>query len=344
MYLSSPGMVCSVGLTAEAACAAMRAGISGFDELPYRDNRGEPIIGATVPGLDPNLSRSNRLLELTVLALSDTLGKLPPIPLEQVPLIVCLAEPGRPGCDADMAGRIVGAIEQKLDICFHPVHSGAVTKGHTSGFHALRIARQLMRDRDVPACLICGVDSYINARSLQWLDRHWRLKTEENSDGVMPGEAAAAIVLLRQPDQQDSASVEVAGMGFASEAAVILSDEPLRGVGLTDAVGQALTEAAVGMHEVGFRTSDVSGESYGFREVTLAEARHMRVRREEMLPLWHGAENMGDVGAVTGLCQMIIVNAAFKAGYAPGNIALSHGSAVSGDRAAAVFRTPHPNP
>ena len=55
------------------------------------------------------------------------------------------------------------------------------------------MARELLAGRrEFPACLVCGVDSYINARSLHWLDRNSRLKTPANSDGVIPGEAAAA--------------------------------------------------------------------------------------------------------------------------------------------------------
>ena len=52
MHLISAGLVCSVGLSAAAACAAMRAGIAMFEELPYADNRGQPIVGAVVPGSD----------------------------------------------------------------------------------------------------------------------------------------------------------------------------------------------------------------------------------------------------------------------------------------------------
>ena len=57
-------MVCSVGLNAASACAAMRAGIANFVELPYHDNQGEPIIGAPVPGIPFDLKRTERLVEL----------------------------------------------------------------------------------------------------------------------------------------------------------------------------------------------------------------------------------------------------------------------------------------
>ena len=64
MYLASTGLLSPIGLDAEATCAAMRAGIAAFAELPYRDNSGDAVVGASVPGLDPKLNREDRLVEL----------------------------------------------------------------------------------------------------------------------------------------------------------------------------------------------------------------------------------------------------------------------------------------
>ena len=85
MFIVSTGMVCSVGLNAAAACAAMRASIAKLDELPYRDNHGEPIIGSMVPGLSPELNRKQRLVDMLAMALTDCLGEKPAIPAARVP-------------------------------------------------------------------------------------------------------------------------------------------------------------------------------------------------------------------------------------------------------------------
>jgi 3-oxoacyl-[acyl-carrier-protein] synthase-1 len=45
------GMSCPVGLYAQAACAAIRAGIVRFQGLPYQDNKGRAIVGSYVPSL-----------------------------------------------------------------------------------------------------------------------------------------------------------------------------------------------------------------------------------------------------------------------------------------------------
>jgi 3-oxoacyl-[acyl-carrier-protein] synthase-1 len=314
----------------------MRAHIAKFDELPYHDKRDAPIIGAAVPGLDPNLKRGQRLVELLNLALVDCLGEKPALPQGEIPLLVGLAEAKRPAGGAALADSIVKAMEAKLAFRFHPTLSRAFPKGHTAGFEALRAARELLQNAKVPACVVCGVDSYINASSLLWLEQLWRLKTEDNSDGVIPGEAAAAIVVQRPGTKRGEASVRVMGLGFAHEKAGVLSEEPLLGLGLAEAGRAALAEARKGIHDMDFRLADVTGESYGFREQALLIARLMRVRREQF-PLWHCADAIGDTGAAAGPCHLVVAFEALNKGYAPGGHAIACCSAVPGDRAVAVL-------
>jgi 3-oxoacyl-[acyl-carrier-protein] synthase-1 len=337
MYITSTGMVCSVGLNAAAACAAIRAGIANFVELPYRDNQGEPIIGAMVPGIPRDLKRDELVVELLVRALSDSLRHKQSEPLKNIPILIGLAETDRPGGRAGLAHSIINRVEEKLGWQFQPRLSGVITQGHTSGFRALQTARKLFHDGQAQTCIICGVDSYINASSLLWLDQFWRLKTEENSDGVIPGEAAAAVLLEQQTQAQSECKVKVIGLGFSHESAHVLSEDPLLGQGLAEATRTALAEAGCQMHEIDFRISDVTGESYGFKEQALVLSRLMRSRREE-LPIWHCADTIGDSGAASGICQLVIAQAAFTKGYAPGNQALCYTSSVPGDRATAVLR------
>jgi len=338
MILTHPGLVCAVGLNAAAACAAMRAGIAGFAELPYHDNSGEPIIGAAVPGLPPDLKRDERLLVLLERALQDCLQSAAFVRTDTVPLLVGLAEPGRPGGGDGLAGDLVARLQKRLNRKFHPTHSRCLARGHTAGFELLKVARDLLQDPDIPACIVAGVDSYLNASSLAWLDQHGRLKTLENSDGVIPGEAAAAIVVQRGADGKTHAIVaEVLGLGFSFEEAGILNDQPLLGLGLATAAKAVLAEAKIDMHNVAFRLSDVTGENYGFKEQALALGRVMRERREEM-PLWHAADSIGDTGAAAALTQLSMAGMAWQKGYAPGSIAACYGSSIAGERAVALLR------
>src|SRR5438552_5203109 len=111
-------MACAVGLNAAAACAAMRAGIAGFGELRYHDNVGEPVIGAALPSLDSGLRRSERLVKLLAMALKDCLNSGSVKNTERLPLLVGLAEPGRPGGGADWANSIIHEVESELLVKF----------------------------------------------------------------------------------------------------------------------------------------------------------------------------------------------------------------------------------
>jgi 3-oxoacyl-[acyl-carrier-protein] synthase-1 len=212
-----------------------------------------------------------------------------------------------------------------------------IPEGHTSGFRALSLARELLRTRQVPACLVSGVDSYVNSRSLQWLEQHHRLKTDENADGVIPGEAAAAVLVLPSSDSASDAMVQIAGLGFGHEKASVLSDVPLFGLGLTEAAQAALNDASLQMHDIDFRISDVTGEQYGFKEQLLALARLLRRRRQEF-PIWHCSEYLGDIGAAAGICQLVVAFYASQKAYAPGSHAICYTSSVLGDRGVAVLK------
>lgn len=336
MYIAATSIICPVGLSPQAACAAMRAGIPAFKELPYCDNQGEPIFGAFVPGFNEFPRQGPQLVDMLTQALSDLVKSNSTIDFRRMPLLVGLAEPDRPGADASLAGSIIAKLQDALGVQFHPQHSRTYASGHTACFEALANARELLQDSYVPACVVCSVDSFLNARTLLWLDRDFRLKTPANRDGVIPGEAAAAVLLQLTAPAKTAA--EVAGLGFGDEQAHILSEEPLLGLGLTDALRTALAEASVGMHQIDCRISDVTGELYGFKELPLVEGRLTRVVRKQEQPLWHWAEMIGDTGAAAGVLQLIAAADAFQHGYAPGALTACMTSAVQGKRAATVLR------
>jgi 3-oxoacyl-[acyl-carrier-protein] synthase-1 len=356
MDIRATGLCCAVGLDAASACAAMRARIAGFRELPYADARGEPIVGAAVPGFDPKLRRRERLVELLRPALAETL-KAADLSAEQthrIPLLLGLAEPGRPGGGEPWARSILAAVEEQLGLRFDPVRSAVIARGHTAGFEALRIARELLQSRAVPACLVAGVDSLVNAATLLWLDRHQRLKTPENADGVIPGEAAACVLLTRsattadaatatrtEPAVREGVAARIIGLGFGREEALLLNDEPMRGLGLAEAARAALAEAGLALHEIDFRLADATGESYGFREQALLQARLLRQRRESQ-PIWHAADSIGDTGAAAGIVHLIRAEQAFQGRYAPGARAIATASALDGSRAVALIAAAQP--
>jgi 3-oxoacyl-[acyl-carrier-protein] synthase I len=335
LHVRATGLVSPVGLSAAAACAAMRADISLWQALPYRSNRRKPVDGSWVEALPLELGRRARLVDLLAMAVVDALRGVQGSRLEEVPLLVAVAEPERPASGADMAGELVSRVEQRLEQRFLSRLSRVVEGGNAAGFKALGLARALLAERRVRSCLVCGVDSFIHARALLWLEQTGRLKAETNQDGVLPGEAAACVWVEERSGAERPTLATVTGLGFAQEPAPLLSDKPLRAEGLVKATRQALKEAGAGMEQVDWRLSDVAGESYAFKEQSLAVSRLLRVKKEE-LPLWLPAESLGEVGAASGLCQLVWAAQAFERGYAVGGRALCCTSSVGGERATAV--------
>lgn len=336
MFIAGANLVSPLGLDAVSACAAKRAGASALSDLPYLDNAGEPVVGAVVPGLDRSLTHRQRLMALLAACLGGMLESSPASRWDTVPLLVCLPEAGRPGVQERAAESVLRELTETLGRRFHPSWSDTIMSGHTAGFEALHRARRMLASGAVQACLVCGADSLVNAATLAWLDRDYRLKTPANRDGVVPGEASAGVLLQAEPG--GDAVTAVSGLGFLREEGSLLADRPLRGHGLAGAVREALVEARLGLHDIDLRISDVSGELYGFKELPLVEGRLMRVVRKDPQPLWHWAEAVGDIGAAAGLAQLVWVDQAFRRRYAPGSRVLCMTSALDGRRAAAVLQ------
>lgn len=333
LHCSCLGLNCSVGLTPPSAAAALRAAIPGLAEVHYRDNSREPIVGGAVQGLPDTLRGRDRVIELLIRTFAGALECLPAgLEVDQIPILICTGEQGRPGA---RTGGIIVAVEARLGWKFRRESSGHIARGPVSAFHALHHARKILSERQAEACLIAAADTLLDARTLTWLEDANRLKRPGVSDGIIPGECGA--VALVSTEVLTATSVSVQGLGFSEESATATNDAPLLGKGMAAAAKQALDEAGVGMHEISFRLSDVSAEAYGFEELALAQSRLM-LQPRQCQDVWCPAGYIGDCGAALGMVQLAWAEQAFARGYAPGTLALAHGSAVGGARAAAVLR------
>lgn len=338
VHILAVGMACPVGLRAITACAAMRAGINRFAETEYLGNDGQPVMGSYLDRLGWNLSRRERWIALLSHALRDLReqhGGENGI-LEHTPMMLAapLESSGRQPSAADVAS----SLSERLGITLDPRRLQIVTEGSFGGIRALVGAREWLSQPSSShrSVIIAAADSLIEARALARLDRERRLPTRDHSDGIIPGEAAAS-VLIGTDARASLASV--LGIGLANEAGRLDNDVPLRGQGIAHAARQALTEAGLQMHDLDFRLSDASGEAYGFKEQVLAISKVLR-RNMDDFPLWLSATTIGDTGCAAGLCNLVMAVAAWSRGRAPGPRAIAYASAANGNRAATVLQSP----
>lgn len=330
------GMMTGVGLTAPAACAAIRCAIDNFRETRFIDRAGEWILGCEVPLEQPWRGQA-KLAKLLAGALKECLDLVPDVAPTDVPLLLCLAEPDRPGRLDGLSNSLYDETTRELGASFHR-DSQMLAQGRVGAAVALHRARQLLhRPKDAPRhVVVAGVDSFLIGPTLSAYEARDRLLTADNSNGFIPGEAAGA-VLLGRPDAAKAGDLVCHGMGFAREDAAIEFEEPLRADGLAEAITAALGEAGLDLADLDYRMADLSGEQYGFKEAALVLSRVLR-KRKHGFDIWHPADCIGEVGAAALPCMLGVALFAARKGYAPGPGVLCHLGNDDGKRAALVVK------
>lgn len=335
LAITRVGMCTANGLNAAASCAAIRAGLPGFTETAFIFD-GEWIQGAPVPLARPWRGRE-KLLRIAEIALRDCLEGVPTAALERTALIVVLAEDHRAGRVAGLDNSFARDLAERSGLRFGP-DVFAIRGGRVGGVKAIDEAGKLLEGRGgVQQCVVLGIDSFLHAPTLRALHEQRRLLTATNSDGFIPGEAAAAI-LLERAGTATSPDPLIHGWGFGQEPASITSDEPLKAAGMTQAIKEALTRSRLGYESLDYRICDANGEQYAFKEAALALTRTLRIRKPEF-GIWHPADCIGEVGAASVPCCLAVAWMAALKGYAPGPGLLAHFGNDDGSRAALTLRS-----
>lgn len=328
------GLVCGVGLSAPAACAAIRCGLDHFLETRFMDRGGEWIMGCEVPLEQPWRGRT-KLVKMLALAIRECLSgaetKVDPV---KTPLLLGVAETERPGRLTGLDEELLQELQAELGMQFHD-RSAVIPQGHVAGVVALYQARRLIHEERIPRVLIAGADSLLVGPTLMAYEEQDRLLTSQNSNGFIPGEAAAA-VLVGASQATDQPRLHCLGIGFAIEKATMDSEIPLRADGLSSAINNALTEAGCTLAATNFRMTDLSGEQYYFKEAALALSRILR-QRKEFYDIWHPADCIGEVGAAIGPTMLVVLLSALQKDYALGRNILCHSGSDNGKRAALIL-------
>ncbi|TGQ05665.1 3-oxoacyl-ACP synthase [Mesorhizobium sp. M2E.F.Ca.ET.219.01.1.1] len=331
LEIASVGMVTSVGLDAPSACAAMRAGIDGFQETHFLSGPDEALIGAPIP-LPRGWIGEKRFAHLAAGAICEALQEVPEARREAV-VILCLPEESRPGRPVRDVRALVRSI---LEIAEVPQSARLlkVSHGRPSGHVALEQARRILAANEAPFVLIAGVDSYLTTHAVEHYLAKRRLLTLSNPDGFIPGEAAAAILCTKAGPGRFS----LFGLGLSREKSFIYNEEdiPLRGDGIVEAYRGALNQTGIEMNGLGYRISDLIGEAYFFKQTALASIRLVR-GHHGFQDLWSPAESLGNVGASVVPLMIGMAWTAARKGYAAGNPVLVEASNDQGACGAAVF-------
>lgn len=346
--IARSGMVTCVGNDARSTCAAIRCGLSGFSETRFYDCSGERILGGQV-ALEAPPRGIERWAHLAVAAINDCLRDEHDKSHQETPLILAVPEFDRPGKGIEFSSKLLTIIEETLGR--KPSrNSTIVPSGRVGCAIALKNAETLLYGEGAPHCLVVGVDSYLDPFTLAEYEERGRIRTSQNSDGFIPGEAAACLLLKSvrglgstkptvSPCCDDIANDLVClGYGSAKESATIESDEAHRAEGFAKAVRAAFLDADLDYEKMDLRISDGTGEQYWFRELSLGLSRTFRTRKDSF-PLWLLSDCIGEVGAASAGCVLGVALTAVRKGYSPGPGILCHFGSDSGERISLVLRS-----
>src|SRR5262252_1414672 len=139
------GLVTSVGLTAPASCAAIRAGLTNPSPTRVPDAYGDWIQAHQVPAVTSRSGRA-RLAELAQMAIEECLEGSDRRARERMSVLLCVAEPSRPGRIAGLE-ELLADIQRSLGVTFAS-DSAVLAGGRVGVCQALARARELLSLRE----------------------------------------------------------------------------------------------------------------------------------------------------------------------------------------------------
>lgn len=333
LAITATGLVTGVGLNSPATCAAIRCAIDNFQETRFMDSGGEWILGCEVPMEEPWRGKI-KLIKMAAAAIKEVLQQNPDINTAETPLLLCLAEHSRPGRILDDDAQFFLDLQDELEIEFSD-QSLVIAAGHVSVAVAFKHAREMIHQQIARQVIVAATDTMLVAQTLSKYEEKERLLTSKNSNGFIPGEAGAAL-LVESGNSKSGGILYCEGLGFAIETANVDSDESLRAEGLTAAIKESLQDAGCEMSDLDFRITDISGEQYYFKEASLALSRTLRKRKEEF-DICHPADCVGEVGSAQGLIMLSVLKVACEKAYTKGYRMCAHMGNEDGKRSSLIL-------
>jgi len=345
IVVTGTAAVSPVGFRVEQTCASIRAGICRFHSHPFYFpklpepplSEPEPATAAFVPTLSLDLSLPERLMGLATLPMQNFIesAALKRNDLKSAGIFVSLPSTERTRQYSGYERAFVEEYLKRLGM-----EAGRARKIYNNGnagvLSAVGDATHTLLSGSCRFAILIGVDSYADYESLKWLDESYRLKSERNVDGFIPGEAGVILLLetlvhARMRNARILGRIE--GLGAAVETENIHSEKGPSGKGLVDASRKVFQDKD-GMQSI-WVICDLNGESYRAQEWGIFLCRAAN-RFQNLKALWHPADCVGDVGAASAGLYISMACEAFKKNYAPSDRAFIWCASDDGKRAACL--------
>lgn len=336
-----------VGLDAAQTASAVRAGLAGFTVYDaysplareFDDEPGELLVATHGLADADGWPRLLDLMQETLASVTVRSG-LTRAQIAQGGLYFALPFGDEPIKAFNLHEAFLPEVRSRLAL--REIAEMLGTQSGSSGVGAL-LGRAVDRIEagELELCVVVAVDSYLLDERLELYDRAWRLKTDRNPAGFIPGEAAAVLVVesSRHAAARGAAPrLRIDAVGRQQELQPAGGAEPSTGAGLCAAIREACAAARV-ERPIEWVLSDLDGERYKASEWGIVAPRLNGLLHPEHVH-WQIAESIGNVGAAFAGIQIGCVAEAFARGYAPADTALLVAGNDGGQRTAIVVGRP----
>jgi 3-oxoacyl-[acyl-carrier-protein] synthase I len=317
IVITAVSAITAVGFSAKTTCAAIKAGVLPFQEHDYIRCTPEdpdwdedliPLV-ARVPFISAFTNDIERFNAMAIPALTElfSASSLTRKSLAHTGLLVALPQ-------KDPSVTTIGADYSWLPQIRKATGLGgtglakAKNNGRIGTFELISEAVGMLRAGELNQCIVGGIDSYLFDHRMAHFDQQWRVKTQRNVDGFIPGEAAAMLMLETRSNAQARGVKPLAcinGFGSGVEEVDLTTNRASSGQGLTQAIREALSQCG-DINSIESAHCSLNGESYFAYEWGLVQTRLGR-QLQNISKLYHPADCVGEVGAAIG--ALMLVNA-----------------------------------
>lgn len=244
----------------------------------------------------------------------------------------------RPGFNSDDAHLTLRGLEQNLSQVGVDTRVELAGSGHAGALRGLQVAFGDLVQRQSDVVVVGGVDSYLEADTLDWLAASRRLGAKNVRSGFHPGEGAGFVVLAASDVAARlrlATLASVRGVASSLEERSFEKDVEVLGEGLAASILGATSDLRLPDEAINTVLCDINGERYRSTEwgMSVLRIQHVLVDSAYGAP----ADLWGDMGAAWGALGCVLAVQSWQRGYSHGPRTLVWGSSDSGLRAAAVL-------
>lgn len=329
-----------LGTRAGTTASGFRSRFSGIKlSRDFEDDAWQPIRIGEVECLDEGLDHTDQIANLALPALTETLEYFtdPTTKPAEITVITGLSEP-RPGLAHDLEQKLTQALD-KLSTQFRLfLRFEYISQGHASVITALERSRDNLTRQ--PFCIVGGVDSYLDADTLEWLEKDVkRLKCSSNQDGFIPGQAAGYCLLANKEAvlrQRLYPLATILDYTIGEEKNDFASGNHSTGLALAASIRKVL-ESLPPDTPIDQQYATLNGESYYAQEFAyclLNTADKLGTFNSCIAPF----SNFGDLGAASVPTLINLATQAGKKGYAKGPFNLITAASLGKSRGCVLLK------